>query len=58
MMGDEPANSHEPTLPDDKAADRIGLSATELERQLDELSFDAPPLPADFSREDIYLDHD
>jgi hypothetical protein len=33
------------------------LSADELDRQLDELSFDAPPLPADFSRADIYLDH-
>jgi hypothetical protein len=30
----------------------------EWERELDELSFDAPPLPADFSRADIYLDHD
>jgi hypothetical protein len=28
------------------------------ERELDELSIDAPPLPADFSRADIYLDHD
>jgi hypothetical protein len=28
------------------------------ERELDELSFEAPPLPADFSRADIYLDHD
>lgn len=30
----------------------------EWERELDELSFDAPPLPADFSRADVYLDHD
>jgi hypothetical protein len=30
----------------------------EWERELDELSDDAPPLPADFSRADIYLDHD
>lgn len=30
----------------------------EWERELDELSFEAPPLPADFSRADIYLDHD
>lgn len=28
------------------------------ERELDELSFEASPLPADFSRADIYLDHD
>jgi hypothetical protein len=34
------------------------MSADELARQLDELSFDVPPLPADFSRADIYLDHD
>lgn len=27
-------------------------------RELDELSWDAPPLPADFSRADMYLDHD
>jgi hypothetical protein len=33
------------------------LTASELVRQLDELSFDVPPLPADFSRADIYLDH-
>lgn len=33
------------------------LTPSELVRQLDELSFDAPPLPADFSRADIYLDH-
>jgi hypothetical protein len=34
------------------------LSAEELDRQLDHLSLDVPPLPADFSRADIYLDHD
>jgi hypothetical protein len=34
------------------------LSADELDQQLDELSLDVPPLPADFSRADIYLDHD
>jgi hypothetical protein len=34
------------------------LSAEEIERQFDELSLDVTPLPADFSRADIYLDHD
>jgi hypothetical protein len=34
------------------------INLDEWERELDELSFDAPPLPADFSRADIYLDHD
>ena len=34
------------------------MSPDELERQLEELSLDVPPLPADFSRADIYLDHD
>jgi hypothetical protein len=34
------------------------MSADELARQLEELSLDVPPLPADFSRADIYLDHD
>jgi hypothetical protein len=34
------------------------MPADELERQLEELSLDVAPLPADFSRADIYLDHD
>lgn len=34
------------------------LSLEEFERQFDELALDVPPLPADFSRADIYLDHD
>lgn len=34
------------------------INFDDWERELDELSFDAPPLPADFSRADIYLDHD
>ena len=34
------------------------MSAEEFERQFDELAIDVPPLPADFSRADIYLDHD
>ena len=33
------------------------LSPEEFVQQLDELSLDVPPLPADFSRADIYLDH-
>ena len=34
------------------------LTADEFDRTLDELSGHAPPLPADFSRADIYYDHD
>lgn len=37
------------------------LTAADVDQILDELSADAdsvPPLPADFSREDIYFDHD
>ena len=34
------------------------LSEDELDRELNELSLDAPLLPSDFSRADIYLDHD
>jgi len=34
------------------------LSAEEVDLQFDELSLDVPPLPPDFSRADIYLDHD
>lgn len=35
------------------------MSPEEFERLLDELALDnVPPLPADFSRADIYLDHD
>jgi hypothetical protein len=34
------------------------LSADELDRQLDQLTFSGPSLPADFSRADIYADHD
>jgi hypothetical protein len=29
-----------------------------LQGDIDALSFDGPPLPADFSRADIYIDHD
>ena len=41
-----------PTAPQDR------LSDEEFERLLDELALDVPPLPPDFSRADIYLDHD
>lgn len=34
------------------------VSDEEFFRELDELAWDAPPLPADFSRADLYLDHD
>ena len=34
------------------------FSLDEFDRMLDELALDVPPLPADFSRADIYLDHD
>jgi hypothetical protein len=34
------------------------LSDEEIERQFEALSFDGPVLPADFSRADIYLEHD
>ncbi|MEX0611818.1 MAG: hypothetical protein WD738_19910 [Pirellulales bacterium] len=34
------------------------MSADDVEREFEELSLDVPPLPADFSRADIYLDHD
>ena len=34
------------------------LSDEEFERMLDEMALDVPPLPPDFSRADIYLDHD
>jgi predicted DNA-binding antitoxin AbrB/MazE fold protein len=34
------------------------ISDEEFERQLSELSSNGPTLPADFSRADIYADHD
>ena len=34
------------------------LSEDEFDRQLDQLTFFGPTLPADFSRADIYADHD
>ena len=33
-------------------------SAAEFDRELEPLLFDGPSLPADFSRADIYADHD
>jgi predicted DNA-binding antitoxin AbrB/MazE fold protein len=35
-----------------------GESASEFDAKLDALLFDGPVLPPDFSRADIYLDHD
>jgi hypothetical protein len=40
------------------ASAKSGLTDEEFERQMDELALDVSPLPADFSRADIYLDHD
>jgi hypothetical protein len=41
------------------SADEDQMSPEEFERQLDEVALDdVPPLPPDFSRADIYLDHD
>jgi hypothetical protein len=34
------------------------ISLEEFDRELDALTFSGPCLPADFSRADIYLDHD
>ena len=34
------------------------FSDTELDQLFEEASGDAPPLPSDFSRADIYNDHD
>jgi hypothetical protein len=34
------------------------LSTDEFDQMLDKLSGQAPPLPSDFSRADIYCDHD
>ena len=41
-----------------ESMDAPRLSDEEFERQLDDLLLDVPPLPGDFSRADIYLDHD
>jgi hypothetical protein len=38
--------------------ERPDLSVAELDSLLDELAIESPPLPPDFSRADIYLDHD
>ena len=34
------------------------FSVAEFERELDELATDSPTLPRDFSRADIYAEHD
>ncbi len=34
------------------------FSVADFERELDELATDAPTLPRDFSRADIYAEHD
>jgi hypothetical protein len=39
------------------AANGSELSDEEMEQQLRDLSLEVSPLPADFSRSDIYLDH-
>jgi hypothetical protein len=37
----------------------LEVNATgEFDQELEPLLFDGPPLPADFSRADIYADHD
>jgi hypothetical protein len=43
------------------AGDMAGLennSTAEFDRELEPLLFDGPTLPADFSRADVYADHD
>jgi len=37
---------------------RKGMSSKEVESELKPLLFMGPSLPSDFSREDIYVDHD
>ena len=39
-------------------ATRPGASAADFDEELDTLLFDGPTLPADFSRADLYRDHD
>jgi hypothetical protein len=34
------------------------MSVDDVERELDALALDVPVLPSDFSRADIYVDHD
>jgi hypothetical protein len=38
--------------------DRPRLAVSEFEAELTQLAFDGPSLPADFSRADIYSEHD
>lgn len=35
-----------------------GTSAADFDEELESLLFDGPTLPADFSRSDLYRDHD
>ncbi len=39
-------------------ATRPGASAADFDEELESLLFDGPTLPADFSRADLYRDHD
>ena len=39
-------------------SEKASLSVDEFDRLLDELSTDVPLLPPDFSRADVYVDHD
>jgi hypothetical protein len=57
-MADDTSNSDDRALRDRSVPDSGTLSAADIDRQLDELSIDVQPLPDDFSRADIYLDHD
>ena len=46
-----------PVKPDESGAEANG-GASEFDRELEPLLFDGPSFPADFSRADIYVDHD
>ena len=52
VTGANSPDGKQPTAPQDR------LSDEEFERLLDKMAIDVPPLPPDFSRADIYLDHD
>jgi predicted DNA-binding antitoxin AbrB/MazE fold protein len=43
---------------DDQTAPDQSNGVTDLDAELESLLFDGPTLPADFSRADIYADHD
>jgi hypothetical protein len=42
----------------DESGGEANGGASEFDRELEPLLFDGPSLPADFSRADIYADHD